>query len=75
VGGTGTLTVTDSLLWTGGSMTDGGTTIIPADATMTIDGSGINVSRTPSTTAAASSRTSARSTWFVETSTHPRHTR
>jgi hypothetical protein len=44
VGGTGTLTVTDRLLWTSGSMTDGGTTIIAANATMTVDGSGIGVS-------------------------------
>jgi hypothetical protein len=39
LGGSGTVTFTDSLLWTGGNMADDGTTVIDTGATLTIDGS------------------------------------
>jgi hypothetical protein len=41
--GTGTLTVVESMQWTGGDMGGDGTTVIPAGATLTVDGS-VNIS-------------------------------
>jgi hypothetical protein len=43
LGGTGTLTITDSMSWTGGSMAGSGTMVVGLGATLTIQGNGVSI--------------------------------
>ncbi|HEX5104204.1 MAG TPA: hypothetical protein VFV87_10360, partial [Pirellulaceae bacterium] len=43
IGGTGTLTVTESMSWTGGQLNEGGTVLVAPDATLTLDATSVGI--------------------------------